>query len=337
MRISKLTIKGFRSFGTDGVIIHFEKKLAGFIGLNSTGKTSALDALRKLFGTAFSDKQIFRQDFHIGKDENPDDITGKELSIEVRLDFSEEEKEAIPHFFSSMIIDDTDEAPYVRLRLEAAWKKSDLSADGEIEINQFFINVAEGSHVGDDNKQPFKNHLRHLIQIIYVPAIRRPAEQLRYVSGSILHRVLKKIKWNDSFKTDFDEKIEEINEAFKGLPEFNTVQSSITDFWQQFHKDDRYKDTTLGFAGSDLDSILKKLEVSFSPTGTHKTFGIDELGEGYRSLFYLTLVCALLDIEEKLAADKDEENIGINRPLLTILAIEEPENHIATTIIGKGY
>jgi hypothetical protein len=130
---------------------------------------------------------------------------------------------------------------------------------------------------------------------LYVPAIRRPAEQLKYASGSILHRVLNKINWNDEFKAEFDKKIEEINEAFKILPEFDIVGSSISRFWQQFHKDDRYRNATLGFGGTDFDSILKKLEISFGPTGTYKTFGIDELGEGYRSLFYLTLVCALLE------------------------------------------
>ncbi|WP_300568867.1 AAA family ATPase, partial [Flavobacterium sp.] len=296
MKISKLKIKGFRSFGPNEIIINIEQKLVGFIGLNSAGKTTALDALRKLFGTSFSDKEIFRQDFHIGKDEDPNEITERDLTIEVRIDFSDEEKEAIPHFFAEMVIDEEDEDPYIRLRLESTWKKSDLVPDGEIETNQYFINAPEEEPDGDDSKQIFKNHLRSLIQIIYVPAIRRPAEQLKYTSGSILHRVLKKIKWDDTFKTGFDKKIEEINDAFKDLPEFNTVQSSIGSFWQQFHKDDRYRDTTLGFSGSDFDSILKKLEVSFSPTGTHKTFRIDELGEGYRSLFYLTLVCALLDI-----------------------------------------
>lgn len=335
MRISKLKIAGFRSFGPDAVIIPVDHKLVGFIGLNSAGKTTALDALRKLFGTSLSDREISRQDFHIGKDENPDEITERELSIEVRIDFSDEEKEAVPHFFNNMVVDDEDDAPYIRLRLEAIWRQSDMVPDGEIESKTFFIKVAEEEIEEENSKQIFPNHFRSLIQILYVPAIRRPAEQLKYASGSILYRVLKKIKWNDDFKTEFDEKIEEINEAFKGLPEFNTVQSSIAGFWQQFHKDARYKDTMLGFGGSDFDSILKKLEVSFSPTGTNKTFSIDELGEGYRSLFYLTLVCALLDIEEKLAEEEDGENIGINRPLLTLLAIEEPENHIAPQLLGR--
>ncbi|MDQ9027918.1 ATP-dependent nuclease [Acinetobacter nosocomialis] len=184
------------------------------------------------------------------------------------------------------------------------------------------------------SKRSFPNHFRSLIEVLYVPAIRRPAEQLRYVSGSILYRVLRKIKWQEEFKEDFDEKINEINKSFQSLKEFTTVQNSITEFWKRFHKDERYKDTLLGFSGSDVDSILKKLEISFSPTGTHKTFGIDELGDGYRSLFYLTLVCSLLDVEEKLAKN-DEQTIGITRPLLTILAIEEPENHIAPQLLGR--
>lgn len=335
MQITNFKIKGFRSFGPDDVIIPINQKLVGFIGLNSAGKTTALEALRKLFGGSFPDREIVRQDFHIGKDENPDEITERELAIEVRIDFSEEEKEAVPHFFSNMIVDEEGGDPYIRIRLEATWNKSELEPDGEIDSKMYYIKVAEGETEDEESKQIYPNHFRSLIQILYVPAIRRPAEQLKYASGSILYRVLKKIKWNDTFKTEFDEKIEEINEAFKGLPEFDAVKSSISVYWQQFHKDERYKDTSFGFGGSDFDSILKKLEVSFSPTGTHKTFTIDELGEGYRSLFYLTLVCALLDIEEKLAKEEDEESIGISRPLLTILAIEEPENHIAPQLLGR--
>lgn len=335
MKISALNIKGFRSFGPSNVIIPINEHLVGFVGLNSSGKTTTLEALRKLFGQSLADRELTRKDFHIGKDEKVDGITERELSIEAVIDFSNDEKDSIPHFFSNMVVDDEGENPYIRIRLEASWKKSDLIPEGEIETKTYFIKVPEGEKESDENKPIYPSHFKSLIQIMYVPAIRRPAEQLKFASGSILFRVLKKIKWNDAFKARFDEKIEEINEEFKGLPEFNTVQTSITQFWQQFHKDNRYKDATLSFGGSDFDSILKKLEISFSPTGIHKPYKIDELGEGYRSLFYLTLVCALLDIEEKLADEEDKENIGINRPLLTILAIEEPENHIAPQLLGR--
>ncbi|TXE03075.1 ATP-dependent nuclease [Algoriphagus aquimarinus] len=335
MRISKVKIKGFRSFGPDEVEIAFKEKLAAFIGLNSAGKTSALEALRKLFGSSLTEREISRQDFHIGKDENFEEISERELSIEVRIDFSEEEQEAVPHFFSNMVVDDLLGDLYIRIRLNATWKKSKIVPQGEIEVRTNFIITPEGEQEQEGSKRPFPNHYRSLIQILYVPAIRRPAEQLKYASGSIMHRVLRKIKSSDEFKQEFDEKIGEINDSFKGLPEFNTVQTSITEFWQKFHKDERYRDATLGFGGSDFDSILKKLEISFNPTGTHKSFGIDELGEGYRSMFYLTLVCSLLDVEEKLAETEDSETIGTSRPLLTILAIEEPENHIAPQLLGR--
>lgn len=335
MKICSLKIKGFRSFGPEQVTIQINDKLVGFIGLNSAGKTAALESLRKLFGQSLADREIFRQDFHVGKNEQSDEIQERRLSIEVKVDFSDDEKAAIPHFFSSMVVDDEGENPYMRLRLEASWRRSDFEPDGEIDSKIYFIKVAENVEELDDSKQIFPNHFRRLIQILYVPAIRKPAEQLKYSSGTILYRVLKKIKWDDNFKTTFDSKIEELNDEFKGLSEFNVVQNSITEFWQQFHKDDRYKDAVLAFGGSDFDSILRKLEVSFSPSGIHKNFKIDELGEGYRSLFYLTLVCALLDIEEKLAEQEDDENIGINRPLLTIIAIEEPENHIAPQLLGR--
>lgn len=335
MRISILRVKGYKSFGPNEVIIPLQDKLAAFIGLNSAGKTTALETLKKLFGSSIAEREIYRQDFHIGKDENSDEITDRELSIEARIDFSEEEQDAVPHFFSEMVVDEEGAEPYLRVRLEATWRKSEITPQGEIDVKTYFIKVADGEAEEPDSKKIFPNHFRSLIQVLYVPAIRRPAEQLKYASGSILYRVLKKIKWDDSFKEEFDKKIDEINGEFKKLPEFGTVQTSITEFWQKFHKDERYKDTLLGFGGSDFDAILKKLEISFSPTGTHKSFGIDELGEGYRSLFYLTLVCALLDIEEKLAATEDDETIGITRPLLTILAIEEPENHIAPQLLGR--
>jgi putative ATP-dependent endonuclease of the OLD family len=335
MRISTLKVKGYKSFGPDEVVIPLQDKLAAFIGLNSAGKTSALEALKKLLGSSLAEREIYRQDFHIGKEENPDDLTERVLSIEVRIDFSEEEQEAVPHFFSEMVVDGEGTDPYLRIRLEATWQKSDIIPQGEIDIKTYFIKVADGEPEDAASKKNFPNHFRSLIQVLYVPAIRRPAEQLKYVSGSILYRVLRKIKWNDAFKEDFDKKIDEINEAFRGLPEFGTVQDSITEFWQKFHKDERYRETLLGFGGSDFDAILKKLEISFSPTGTHKSFSIDELGEGYRSLFYLTLVCSLLDVEEKLAEEDNDETIGVTRPLLTILAIEEPENHIAPQLLGR--
>ncbi|EJH4461162.1 AAA family ATPase, partial [Staphylococcus pseudintermedius] len=50
-------------------------------------------------------------------------------------------------------------------------------------------------------------------------------------------------------------------------------------------------------------------------------------GDGLKSLFYITLVSTLLEIENK--QEKDD------KPLLNILAIEEPENHISQHLLGR--
>lgn len=337
MQISHLRIKGFKSFALDSEEIPLKNKLSAFIGLNSSGKTTALESLRKLFGSSLSERMLVREDFHIGKDEDPNTIEERELSIEVKIQFSDEdsEQEAVVLYFGDMVIDAQGQDPYIRIRLEAQWKKSEIQPDGEVEFQTFFIKVADNEEESTEDKVVLKSHLRHLIQILYVPAIRKPSEQIKYASGSILYRILRKIQWNDAFKVEFDGKIQEINESFKGLDEFGVIDDVIKSVWGRFHKDKRYRDTALGFSSSTSDEILKKLEIKFSPTGTHKQFQIHELGDGYRSMFYLTLVCALLEIEEKLANESDDDSLEATRPLLTILAIEEPENHIAPQLLGR--
>ncbi|KAA6437075.1 AAA family ATPase [Dyadobacter flavalbus] len=333
MKLAEVKIKGFRSFGKQ-ITIKIRPDLTGFIGLNSSGKTSAMDALRKMFSSTFSEREFQTKDFHHFKGEVIEDLAERFLSIETHFSFGDN-PDAIPHFFSGMVAGNPGETPYLRVRLESCWKKSQIEPDGEIETNMYTIRVPEGEEVSDGDKLPFPGHLRSLIQVIYVPAIRRPSEQLKYASGSLLHRVLRKIKWSEAFTQTFKQQIKEINNGFKALPEFDTVERSINQFWQQFHREERYRETYVGFGDSDFDSILKKLEISFGPTATTNDFRLDELGDGLRSLFYLTLVCSLLDIEEQFAAKADEDEIGKSRPLLTLFAIEEPENHIAPQLLGR--
>ncbi|MGJ1435148.1 ATP-dependent nuclease [Sphingobacterium siyangense] len=331
MHISKLIIKGFRSYDPIGVDLNISESLAAFIGINSSGKSSAIDALRKLFGNSPYEKELVREDFHISPDEEAMD--SKILCIEVSLNFEEDEEDAIAHYFSHMVIDVEGGKPYIRIRLEGNWTKSDVLESGVIESKLYFIKVAYGEDEEEESKVNCPNHLKSLIQIIYVPAIRNPSEQLRYSAGSIFHRVLRKIQWSEDFKDTFADKIEEINAMFEGINEFKTISKSINTFWKKFHNDKRYEEAELGFTSSDYEATLKKLEVSFDPSGLHRPYKVGDLGEGYRSIFYITLVCALLDVEEEIRKKSDET--VTTGPLLTILALEEPENHIAPQLLGR--
>lgn len=339
MYLSELVIKGFRSFGPEETSIPLNQNLVGFIGLNSSGKTAALEALRKLFG-GNAERNLVKSDFHIGVDEE-DPATDRSISIEAIVCFDDvegDEAESVPHFFNHMVVDQEGGEPYLRIRLEAVWSDSMIKPDGEIEANVFFIKVPIGADEEGEAKHVFSKHLRSLIEVFYVPAIRRPSEQIRYASGTILYRILKRIKWNEGFKDEFQEHINDISALFKAQGDVNIIETSIKTFWKKFHRDERYRETDLSFGDSEFESILKKIEIEFTPTGIKRPYKVDDLGEGFRSLFYLTLVCSLLDVEEKLAvreAEDEEAEIGPFRPLLTILAIEEPENHIAPQLLGR--
>jgi putative ATP-dependent endonuclease of the OLD family len=332
MRISSLKLINFRSFGPEPQVMVFDSRLNTFIGLNSAGKTTALEALRKMFGK-YGDQQFYKEDFHIADDEDSSTITGKDLSIEARIEFEKGDK-AIASFFSDMVIDDIDSDPYIRLRLEAKWTRSAIDDQGDIDARLFFIGVPESEPEDAESKKEYPRHYRKLIEIFYVPAIRKPAEQLKYASGSILYRVLNNLKYSEKFREDFEKKSEDINELFKKVEGFENIQDTLQNLWEEFHKDSRYKEANLSFSNSDIESILNKIEIHFTPgPGGHRKFKVDDLGDGYRSLFYLTLVCALLELESE--NDLEDEIDELTRPLLTILAIEEPENHIAPQLLGR--
>lgn len=324
-------MQNFRCFGNTETEITFQDDLTALIGLNSSGKSATLEALRKLFGVSSAERTLKRSDFHVPKDKNPDEIKSANLFIEAILEFDSSDETSIPHYFNSLVVNDVGSEPYLRIRLEANWLQSS-TPEGEIEEFLNYITVPLETKIKDENRIKVLSHQRSLIQVFYVPAIRKPSDQLRFASGSILWRLLNKIKWEEDFKEDFKIKIGEINDEFKKVDGFNKLQTALTTNWKEFHRDNRFTQSNLTFGDSNFDEILKKIEIEFLPSETGKPARIDDLGEGLRSLFYLNLVYTLISLENeyKLAGDTD-----YNVPELLILAVEEPENHIAPQILGK--
>jgi putative ATP-dependent endonuclease of the OLD family len=74
MQLTSLTIQGFRSYGADIQTIPLKQKLTAFVGLNSSGKTTTLEALRKLFG---DNSYLHFEDFHVAPEEADDPPTEK--------------------------------------------------------------------------------------------------------------------------------------------------------------------------------------------------------------------------------------------------------------------
>lgn len=338
MRLKKVKISNFRSFDEKEEVINFND-LTTFIGNNSTGKTASIQALLKLFGEG--NKSLVRSDFHISPDNNPEEIEQCELYIEAVFDFPDLDEEndvtdnSIPLFFDNFVVEEEGASPYLRIRLESTWTKGN-TPDGSVDTNIYFITLPEEAEIREKDRKRASNAVLSNIRCLYVPATRNPNEQLKIVSGSILYRILKRINWSNQTTDNINHKVEELNSILFTEKGIDMIRTSINNSWKNYHSESRYNEAQLTFEDSDINMLLKNIGVKFSPTEIGRDYNVNELGDGLRSLFYISLVNSLLEIENKIILDvKQQSPFTFNPPVLTILAVEEPENHIAPHLLGK--
>ena len=120
-----------------------------------------------------------------------------------------------------------------------------------------------------------------------------------------------------------------MKDTFQSETGVATMQSSFTNHWQRLFTSEMYQTVNINPVDSTFEKILSKIEVSFTPTPGGNEESIERLSDGMKSLFYFTLISSVFDLENKILSD---DSLGIDReimnpPLLSIFAIEEPENH----------
>ena len=77
------------------------------------------------------------------------------------------------------------------------------------------------------------------------------------------------------------------------------IEETISAQWKIYHNDNRFSDAKIKFGSTDLNKILKKLEVEFSPGPHNRSYKIGDLGDGLQSLFYFSLIDAFLKTGRK--------------------------------------
>lgn len=342
MKLSKIKLRNYRCFGSSEQVINIDD-ITSFIGNNSSGKTAALLALNCMFSDNPADRVLKRSDFHLPKDLKSDEMESQELYIEAVFTFDELEAEedgsnSVPAFFKSLVVDNPDGTPYLRIRLEATWEKSS-NIEGAIESKIYYITCPESVPITDEYRiSPLRRDLDR-IRVIYVPAVRDPSKQLKNVSGTMMHQIMNSINWSQATQEKVKTKIQELNNQFLEEKGVSILGTSIYTQWEAYDSDTRYSNAQLRFNSTDIDSAIKKSEVVFWPTVTGKECTIDDMSDGLRSLFYISLVESILDVEAKIQQeiDTDPEHVSFNHtpPVLSIIALEEPENHIAPHLIGQ--
>lgn len=126
-----------------------------------------------------------------------------------------------------MVIQESGMVPYIRIRLSGNWTKGN-SVDGEVDQKLKYVKVPYGADETDACVS-VAAYERSLIQMIYVPAIREPAEQLKNASGNILYRILGGIQWPDKFHDLLSKETAAVDKLFNEVNGFKLIKSEI--FW----------------------------------------------------------------------------------------------------------
>lgn len=329
--LKKVIIEGFRSFGkkTEINIDDFNT----FIGNNGTGKTTTLQALNKIFSTNPKDRIIEATDFFVSPQEENEQTTNQDLSIDVIFGISTEKLEndgrAAAIFLKNMTINSPEDEPYLHIRLEASWT-SEGGASGTVDYNTYYVDRENNSTIASRLQL---NSLR----MIYVPAVRNPTRILKDSSHSLLSSLIKNVVWAEQTKEKINNENKRLNNDFLSERGMALINDKVRKIWDEFCPDERYGGAKLEISPTDLVAMSKQTQIVFNSSNVEHNYQIDEMGDGSRSLFYISTVKTALEIENELI-DLEAENdpiINDTPPLLTMVAIEEPENHISPHLLGK--
>lgn len=347
MKIRSVSLRGFQCFKEETTVAL--DNLTTLIGANGCGKSAILDGLCRMFGVSSALRNVRRSDFYLESGKTHEDFQELSLSIEVLLDFPELEADqdagkAVPECFNQMAIEEEGKTPFCRLRLDAKWYRTSLP-EGEIEESLRWITTAEAEPEEDDFK-PVRPQERSRIQVIYVPAVRDPARQLKQASGTILARLMRATNWSETGRTAIDKAATTVASIFRKEKAVNLIESQTEKTWSRLQDFPDLAGVQLQPLESRLEDLLNHVDVRFTDVEEHSRVGIDRLSDGLRSLFYFSLLVASFQVEQKADAkgdgDSDEENIdgpfsnsALSPPTLTVFAVEEPENHLSAHYLGR--
>lgn len=330
MRLSKVIIEGFRCFKKK-TEINIEKDFTSFVGTNSSGKSAAMAAINKVLSENTADRVIKISDFYIERTIDSEEPVEKSLTIEIQFIFDELEndhdnKDAVPLFFRHMMVSKPGETPYLRICLKSLLTKS-ANVEGSIDTEINYLDI-DGKESGKALRKDLDN-----IRVLYIPAFRDIEKEIKFVSGSLIHRML-------SLLNISKEKMEKITVNSKALNDelisedgVQIINASLNNNWNGFNLDKRFREATLEFSQSEIVELLKKAYITFKPGVNLKDFSLSEFGDGSKSILYFTMVTSLIEIERKMV-DKGY-NTDIKLPVLTIVLAEELENHVAPHMFGQ--
>ncbi|NUA25973.1 ATP-dependent nuclease [Cupriavidus basilensis] len=339
MYIESVALSGFRCFGPAPTVVRLNSQLTTVIGPNASGKTALLQALTRLFGVTRAERTVTPSDFHVPAGADSKTKT-QQLWIDVLLRLPEladgsATAATVAPVFRHMRIQAPGSVPACRLRLEARWD-DDGTAEGAVTQNLSWINTVDAA-IKDDQKSPVAAAERGLIQLYYTPASRDAQAQIRATTGALAARLLKAIEWSKGTEAAVDAASQTLTKAFDGENAIQAIGQALSKRWGDLHDGDIDTQPGLSLMSRRFEEVVARIAVVFKQGPAGEDRGLEALSDGQQSLFYFALAAAVFDLERDAVAGKvrgfHSEDLSI--PVLTLFAVEEPENHLSPYYLAR--
>lgn len=335
MKLSTLRLTNFQCFGPETQEVTFEDSATMVIGPNGSGKTAILQALSRLFDANPSRRRVRKDDFHVGVQEEQ---APEERRFMIEADFllpeaaTDNGAKTIPPCFNHMRLSEDGEVLKVRFRLEAT-----MGADGDVKDSLDYVVGKEPN--GDPKLKGVSRADRNHIAVYYLPARRDPDDHIRSNAASLLGKIVRSVNWNKEAE-QYEDTVSDLQDLIESNPAIEASSKSISDNWSALHKGSHFKDASVTFGADSLDKLIQNFSVQFSPAHTSKNVDYSLLSDGQKSLLYLSLVSAYIEIGRKAMAQENGDDLGIelnklNPPVFSIIAVEEPENSLSPHYLGR--
>jgi hypothetical protein len=169
--------------------------------------------------------------------------------------------------------------------------------------------------------------------------------QIRLATGSIMHRLFGAVNWSPDVIGGVEKAFSDLNDAFQAEDGVGIIRTTLMRYWQILHPLPIYSDVDVRPLNRRFDELLTQIETIFGSAPEGGEHAVDRLSDGLKSLFYLTLIGTIFDIERTTPVDVATTEGGpkphgisqkkLQAPSLTVVAVEEPENHLAPHYLGR--
>lgn len=342
MKLSKVRISNFQCFAQSQTEINFEEQLTALIGLNGSGKTSTLQALSRMFGVSESARKIKVDDFH---SPSVTEQRADELSIEAWFTFPEIQSEgdmiAVAGTFNQLCFKSSGHEMMLRLRLEAKLTVDDISPDGVVNETVYYV-LSDSDTYDSDKCRELRRSDRNNIQVHYIPASRNPFKEISSSTKMLLGRLLNAIQWDKSANGELQKALdltEKASEEISKNSAIKLIEKQLQISWKEMYSGDYLSKAKVNFLPLQTDELLKTITLSFESDTNNRKATMDRLSDGQRSLLHISIIQAVHELESKTLREQSNrvhfDSKKLNTPIFTLLALEEPENHLAPHFLGR--